>query len=93
MRLLKVLLLLGFLALQYRLWFGDNGIRDYYRHQEQVERFAKANEKLIKRNKLLAADVKDLKSGLEGLEERARNELGMIAPNETFFRIIPTKED
>lgn len=93
MRLMKVLFLLGFMALQYRLWFGDNGIRDYYQHREQVARIAADNQVLLKRNQRLAADVKDLKSGQESLEELARNELGMIAPGETFFRIIPTKED
>lgn len=93
MRLLKVLLFIGLCVLQYRLWFGNNGVSDYYQHRTKVEQFNDANGQLIKRNKLLAADVKDLKTGIEGLEERARNELGMIAPGETFFRIIPTKDN
>ncbi len=93
MRLLKLLLLLGFLALQYRLWFGGNGIFDYYQNREHVARVAADNGLLLKRNRHLAADVADLKSGMESLEELARNELGMIAPGETFFRIVPTKED
>jgi cell division protein FtsB len=49
-----------------------------------------ANEKLRQRNKLLFADTDDLKLGLEAIEERARNELGMIKDNETFFRLIPS---
>ncbi|WP_372771629.1 septum formation initiator family protein, partial [Pseudoalteromonas sp.] len=45
------------------------------------------NTRLERRNKLLKADVEDLKLGLEGIEERARNELGMIKQGETFFRV------
>ena len=52
------------------------------------------NDQLTKRNEMIAADVNDLKVGLEGIEERARNELGMIRDGETFFRLVPsTKED
>ena len=47
------------------------------------------NEKLKQRNKLLYADTDDLKLGVEAIEERARNELGMIKEGETFFRIVP----
>jgi cell division protein FtsB len=93
MRLFKVFLLVGFMLLQYRLWFGFNGIKDYYQHTEEVARHSHTNQQLIKRNKLLAADVNDLKTGLEAIEERARNELGMIKQGETFFRIIPAQEN
>jgi cell division protein FtsB len=93
MRLFKVFLLIVFLGLQYRLWFGFNSINDFYQHTEEVARHQQMNQKLIKRNKLLAADVKDLKTGLEAIEERARNELGMIKPGETFFRIIPAQDN
>ena len=51
------------------------------------------NEKLKQRNKLLYADTDDLKSGVEAIEERARNELGMIKTGETFFRIIPRHQE
>lgn len=46
------------------------------------------NEVLAKRNKLLKADVTDLQIGLDAIEERARNELGLIRQDEVFFRII-----
>jgi cell division protein FtsB len=91
MRLFKVFLLVGFCLLQYRLWFGFNGIKDLYRHRAEVALHSETNQQLLKRNKVLAADVKDLKTGLEAIEERARNELGMIKHGETFFRIIPAQ--
>ncbi len=93
MRLLKLSLVILFLLLQYRLWFGFNGLNDYFARKESVERYLTANQKLERRNQLLSADVDDLKQGLEAIEERARNELGMIRKNETFFRIIPAEKN
>lgn len=91
MRLFQLFLLCLLAYLQYQLWFGHNGVQDYTRLQQAVTEHTKANQQLIKRNKLLQADIKDLKIGLEGVEERARHELGMIKPDETFFRILPTQ--
>jgi len=91
MRAFTLLLLIFFGLLQYRLWFGKNSVPDYFALQENMVRQQQANEKLIQRNKLLYADTDDLKLGTEAIEERARNELGMIKENETFFRLIPSK--
>lgn len=63
---------------------------DYWALQDEITVQEIANNKLRQRNKLLYADTDDLKSGVEAIEERARNELGMIKKNETFFR-IPNK--
>ena len=92
MRAFTALLLIVFSLLQYRLWFGKNSVPDYLALQEDVTRQQLANEKLKQRNKLLYADTDDLKLGAEAVEERARNELGMIKENETFFRLIPNKD-
>ena len=89
MRLFTAILLILLVLLQYRLWFGKNSVPDYLVLKENVVRQQSANEKLQQRNKLLFADTDDLKLGLEAIEERARNELGMIKQNETFFRLIP----
>lgn len=91
MRAFTLLLLIIFGLLQYRLWFGKNSVPDYLDLQEDVIRQQQVNEKLKQRNKLLYADTDDLKLGSEAIEERARNELGMIKENETFFRLIPSK--
>ena len=93
MRLMSGILLIIFLLLQYRLWLGKNSVPDYIALKNEVERQQLDNEKLKQRNKLLYADTNDLKSGLEAIEERARNELGMIKENETFFRLIPEKRE
>jgi cell division protein FtsB len=89
MRLITATLLIFLLFLQHRLWFGKNSIPDYLSLKEDVVRQQVANDKLKQRNKLLYADTDDLKSGIEAIEERARNELGMIKEGETFFRIVP----
>lgn len=93
MRMLTSILLVFFVLLQYRLWFGKNSVPDYLALESEVVRQQLDNEKLKQRNKLLFADTYDLKSGLNAIEERARNELGMIKEGETFFRIIPNKQE
>lgn len=90
MRTVTAILFIFLLLLQHRLWFGKNSVSDYWSLKSEVARQHEANNKLIQRNKLLYADTDDLKLGSEAIEERARNELGMIKDGETFFRIIPT---
>lgn len=82
-----------FCTLQYRLWFGKHSIPDYLALQAEVEQRQKQNANLAQRNKLLAADINDLKIGLDAIEERARNELGLIKEGETFYRIIPKADN
>lgn len=93
MRLLKLVFLCVLIALQYRLWFGKNSLPDYWRVQQDVMRQVEANERLAQRNQVLAADIADLREGEIALEERARNELGLIKRDETFFRLVPVKPE
>ncbi|KXF80192.1 cell division protein FtsB [Enterovibrio coralii] len=88
MRMLTVLLFVLFGWLQYHLWWGKNGVSDYLDVKAVTETAALANEKLHQRNQQMFAEIADLKRGQEAIEERARNELGMIKPGETFFRIV-----
>ena len=84
-----LVLLLGLLAcLQYRLWFGNGGEHEVAALQAQVQQQARDNAGLRQRNDALAAEVEDLKSGEAAVEERARSELGMIKPGETFYRVV-----
>lgn len=74
--------------LQVRLWLGEGGHRAVSALQAQVDRQTRENAGLQQRNDALAAEVEDLKSGEEAIEERARSELGMIRPGETFYRVV-----
>lgn len=88
-RLLLIAVLgLLLLVLQHRLWNGTGGQRDVQRLQQQVQQQQHTNTGLQQRNAALAAEVKDLKSGEAAIEERARSELGMIKPGETFYRVV-----
>jgi cell division protein FtsB len=79
--------------LQYRLWLSDSGVRELARMQGAVTQQHAQNAALLERNQQLAAEVRDLKTGLAALEERARSELGMIASNETYYQVVPAKTD
>lgn len=92
MRLLTLLLIILLAALQYRLWLGQNSVADYFRQQQELRSQLASNQELIKRNRLLKADVTDLQQGLEAIEERARNELGLIRDDEVFFRLFSQRD-
>ncbi len=78
-------LLLMVVFLQYRFWLGDGGYADKRKLQAQVATQLAEVEKLRARNAALQAEVDDLKSGVAAVEGRARSELGMILPGETFY--------
>lgn len=86
---IAVLLIVILGALQYRLWFGKNSVSDFRFKQDQIVTLTQQNANLQQRNQLLRADIEDLQLGLESMEERARNELGLIKEGETFYRILP----
>lgn len=88
LRIILLLLVVLLAWLQYRLWFGNGGTREVAALQGQVEQQARQNSGLQARNAALAAEVADLKSGEAAIEERARSELGMIRPGETFYRVV-----
>lgn len=77
------------LLLQYRIWASPEGAREVLRLTAAVEAQRQENETLQARNRQLAAEVRDLKQGFAAVEERARAELGLIAPNETYFQVVP----
>lgn len=89
MKWLSVGLALVILLLQYRVWFSEDGVRELDRLKRAVAAQRSENDQLAERNKQLAAEVRDLKTGLDALEERARSDLGMIASHETFYQVVP----
>jgi cell division protein FtsB len=85
---LALALLLLIAALQLKLWTGTGAMPEVDRLRARVEAQRADNERLGKRNAALAADVLDLKQGREAVEERARAELGMVKPGETFYQVV-----
>ena len=96
MRALAITLIVLLAFIQYPLWFGKGGwMRVRYLDQRLEEQRARNVQQTL-RNAALAAEVLDLKTGLDAIEERARSELGMIKSNEVFFQILepnPVRED
>ncbi|MEX0423878.1 cell division protein FtsB [Providencia rettgeri] len=83
------LLLIAILAwLQYSLWLGKNGIHDYVQVKDDVAAQEIVNSRLKMRNEQLFAEINDLNDGQDAIEERARAELGMIKPGESFYRMV-----
>jgi len=87
-RVLLLLLALLLAGLQYTLWLGSGGEREVAGLRQQVATQQAENLRLQERNGALAAEVEDLKSGEAAVEERARSELGMVKPGETFYRVV-----
>lgn len=85
--LLPVLLAL-LAALQYRLWVGEGSFAEVARLEEAIARQQVENDKMRERNRVLAVEVNELKSGLDAVEERARLEMGMIKDGETFYMLV-----
>ncbi|MFK8028264.1 MAG: cell division protein FtsB [Gammaproteobacteria bacterium] len=88
MKLFVLFLVTVFLILQYQLWIDRDGVRKLVHLSDRIEEQTEKNQQLYERNEVLAAEVEDLKSGFDAIEERARMELGMIREGETFFQVI-----
>ena len=88
MRLLAIVLAALVLLIQYPLWLGKGGALRVWEMERQIEVQRESNSKLQVRNAALDAEVRDLKQGLEAVEERARSELGMIRKDEIFFQVM-----
>ena len=86
-----LVLLLIIALLQYPLWLGKGGWIRVWEYERQVQAQREVNQKLEQRNAALDAEVRDLKSGYEAIEERARYELGLTKPGEVFVQ-VPQKK-
>jgi cell division protein FtsB len=87
MKLLAGILGALILAIQYPLWMGKGGWLRAWEMDRQVQAQRGKNATLENRNAGLAAEVRDLKQGLEAIEERARYELGLVKSDEVFFQV------
>jgi cell division protein FtsB len=90
---LVTLALIALIALlQHPLWLGKGSWLRVWEVDQQMHAQRETNEKLALRNAALDAEVRDLKQGLDAIEERARSELGMIKRDEIFFQILDERQ-
>jgi len=88
LRWVALILLALLIALQMKLWSDAGGMREVDALRAAVKKQGDENQRLQQRNQALAADVADLKSGEQAVEARARAELGLIKPGETFYQVV-----
>jgi len=88
MRPLAFALVTLIVLLQYPLWLGKGSWLRVWEVDQQLQAQCDANRKLQEHNAALDAEVRDLKQGFDAIEERARNELGMIKHDEIFFQVL-----
>ena len=88
MKYLPHVLISLIVAIQYPLWMGKGSWLKVWEFSRQVDQQKARNIQLAARNAGLDAEVRDLKQGIDAVEERARVELGMIKPDEVFYQVI-----
>jgi cell division protein FtsB len=91
MKVLAAALAALVVVLQYPLWMGKGGWLRVHGLDKQVAAQQAVNAGLKARNDALDAEVRDLKQGLDAIEERARAELGMIRRDEVFYQVVPSQ--
>jgi len=92
MKVLGLILFVLIVLLQYSLWQGKGSWNKVWEINQKISSQSKENKKNEIRNRVLEAEVQDLKKGLVAIEERARSELGMIKQDETFFQVEIKKQ-
>lgn len=86
MRPLSLFLMTLFVLLQYKLWFGDMNLRQWWHVEQNLHHQQEKNKQLVARNKALKANIQELKQGSQALEEEARYNLGMIKEEEAYYQ-------
>lgn len=91
MKWLLGILIILLTYLQYRLWIGDGSLAHAHRLEREIQLQQAENDRMRERNRILDVEVDELKSGLDTIEERARNDIGLIKKDETFFMLLDEK--
>ena len=91
MRLLTVALAALLVLVQAELWLGKSGVPRVMELEGKLAEQQAANAAAQRRNQQLDAEVRDLKEGLEMVEEKARSELGMVKPDEILVQVAPKR--
>ena len=92
MKIIAFVLLFLLIWLQYKIWLQDGGIPEVIELQQEVAEVKTEVQQLQERNSSLDAEVKDLKKGLDAIEERARSEMGMIKQGEVYYQVIEPEQ-
>ncbi len=92
MKWLTAFLLCILAALQYRLWVGEGSLAHIARLENAIDKQTVENQHLRERNKVLQTEVHALKNGTDSIEERARDDMGMIRKGETFYMVVEEEE-
>jgi len=87
MRWIVAVLILVILGLQYRLWFGEGSVEQIVQLQREIDKQKLENASLEESNRVLMAQIKELKEGTESIEAKARTDMCMIKEGETFYFI------
>ncbi|CEG57619.1 cell division protein FtsB [Legionella fallonii] len=88
MRPVFIILIIALVVLQHKLWLGDGNLLQLISLERKLDEHRNENNKLASRNRALEADIKELKSGEQALEEQARYELGMIKEDEIYYQFV-----
>ena len=88
MRMIGVFLILVLASLQYKLWFSDSSVLKIDQLNKKLSAQMEQNNKLSARNRAIEADISELKSGDQALEEQARSDLGMVQQGETYYQFV-----
>lgn len=88
MKPLAIALAVLLVLIQYPLWLGKGSWARVWDTSRQLKAEQDSNDKLRQRNAALDAEVRDLKQGSDAIEERARNELGMVKKDEIFYQVL-----
>lgn len=91
MRWLLAGLVIIFISLQARLWVGEGSLAEISRLERKIKQQEQRNTLHRERNRLLELEIAHLKNGLNGIEELARQDMGMIKPGETFYLVVDSK--
>lgn len=88
MRILLIILGIIVLALQYRLWFADDGLTQFFSLKKEIKTLEEKNKKIEERNTSLSREIASLKKGGDAIESRARNDLGMVKEGEVYYQVV-----
>ena len=86
-RPVPIILLMLLSVFQLQLWFGRGSIPDVWRLRQQYQTQLAQNSQTELKLDRMRAELRDLRDGMEMVEERARSEIGMVKPNEIFVQI------